>query len=122
MAHRNVTSQSKQGGAMGAKDKREDSVFRPSAASRLLDGGGEDLTDDERALLLALIGVDAQTEGGLAEEDRAALDELKAQVQGYDVDELAQAVQHMVTAKPQENRKLKWPTLKRRRGKRPPKE
>lgn len=107
---------------MSEKDKQEGSVFRPGGASRLLDNIGEDLTDDERALLLALIGVDAQAEGSLADKDHAALDKLKTQVQGYDVDELARAVKHMVTAKPQESRKLKWPTLKRGRGKQPPKE
>jgi hypothetical protein len=98
------------------KDKREEPVFRPDGARRLLEGGGEDLTDDERALLLALIGVDAETGKGLEEQEHAALDKLKAQVEGYDAEELAQAVKHVVTAKSREAKKLEWPELKRRRG------
>lgn len=71
------------------------------------------MTDDERALLLALAGVDAQAGKSLAEEDHAALDKLKTQVQGYDADALTEAVTHMVTAKPREGRKLEWPELRR---------
>jgi hypothetical protein len=103
-----------------AKDKEEgeDSVFRPGGARRLLNGSEEDLTDDERALLLALIGVDTETGKSLEEKDHAALDKLKAQVKGYDAEELAQAVKHIVTAEPRESRKLEWPELKRGRGRR----
>jgi hypothetical protein len=55
----------------------------------LLEGGGKDLTDDERALLLAMIAVDAEN---LNEEYLAAVDKLKAQVKDYDTNELVQAV------------------------------
>jgi hypothetical protein len=65
-----------------------------------------------------LASVDAEAGRSLDENDRAALDELKAQMEGYDAEELAQAVQHMVTAKPRKGRRLKWPTLKRGRGRR----
>ena len=101
-----------------AKNKREEPVFRPGGARRLLESGGEDLTDDERALLLALIGADAEARGGLDEEGHAALDKLAAQMKGYDAEELARAVKHMVTAKPREGQKLEWSGLKRGRRKR----
>ena len=72
------------------------------------------MTDDERALLLALVGVDtAQAGQSLTEQDHAALDRLKAQVQDYDTDALSQAITHVVTAKPREDRKLEWPELRR---------
>ena len=93
-----------------AKGEQEKPVLQPDGVKRLLEGGGEEMTDDERALLLALIGVDADS---LDESERAALDKLKEQVEGYDADELAQAVEHMVTAKPRWTRRLKWPKLKR---------
>ena len=93
-----------------AKGKQGKSVLQPDGVKRLLEGGGEDMTDDERALLLALIGVEADS---LDENERAALDKLKEQVEGYDTDELVQAVEHMVTAEPRRTRKLKWPDLKR---------
>jgi hypothetical protein len=75
------------------------------------------MTDDERALLLALIGVEAQAGRSLTEQDHAALDRLKAQVQDYDADALSQAIAHVVTAKPREDRKLEWPKLRRGKGK-----
>ncbi|HEY67505.1 MAG TPA: hypothetical protein G4N97_04455 [Thermoflexia bacterium] len=101
------------------KDEQgEEQVFRTGEAHRLLEAEGEGLTDDERALLLALVSVDAEAAGGLDEETRAALDKLKTQIEGYDVEELAQAVKHLVMAKPRKGRKLEWPELQRKRRKR----
>lgn len=95
------------------KDKQEGSVFNPEGISRLLaEGGGKDLNDDERALLLAMISAETETGRELSEEERAALDKLRAQVGGYDADDLAQAVKQMVTAQSRDSRKLKWPKLK----------
>jgi hypothetical protein len=107
---------------MTPKDKQERPVFRSGGASRLLEDSGEDMTDDERALLLAMIGVDTEAGRSLEESEHAALDRLKAQVEDYDADELAQAVKHIVTAKPRESRKLEWPKLKRGRSRRSPEE
>ena len=107
---------------MTTKDKHERPIFRSGGASRLLEGSGEDMTDDERALLLAMIGVDAEAGKSLEESEHAALDRLKAQVEDYDADELARAVKHMVTAKPRESRKLEWPKFKRGRSKPSPEE
>lgn len=86
-------------------------VFRPGAARRLLEDGGKDLSDDERALLLALAEVEADR---LTERERAALEKLKAQIKSYDTEELSHAVAHMVTAQPKEGAKLGWPELKKR--------
>ena len=101
------------------KDKQEEPVLRPDGVRRLLEGR-EDLTDDERALLLALIGADAEAGRSLSEKEHAALDKLKAQVEGYNAEELADAVKHMVTSKPREGQKLEWPELKRERRKQHP--
>ena len=92
-----------------AKKKQGKSVLRPDGVRRLLEGRGKRLTDDQRALLLALAEVDA---GTLSEEERAALDKLREQVKSYDAEELTRAVEHMVTAKTQTDRKLEWPGLK----------
>jgi hypothetical protein len=105
-------------GSMKKKSKRKRPVFRPGGARQLLDCSEDNLTDDERALLLALASVDVETGRCLDEKERAALDKLKTQVEDYSAEELAQAVKHMVTAKAQEGRKLEWPELKRRRRKR----
>ena len=96
------------------KDKQEGPVFNPEGIRRLLaEDGGKDLNDNERALILALIAADAETGKELGEEEQAALNKLQAQVGDYDADELAQAVRHMVTSKPRDSRKLKWPKLRR---------
>jgi hypothetical protein len=84
-----------------------------------LEDGGKDLSDDERALLLVLAEVEADR---LTERERAALEKLKAQVEGYDAQELSRAVTYMVTAEPKEGTKLEWPELKKRsRSKKTPK-
>ncbi|MCP4541010.1 MAG: hypothetical protein GY832_28065 [Chloroflexi bacterium] len=96
-----------------AEEKQEGQVFNPEGISRLLsEDGGKDLNNDERALLLALIGAETASGRELSEEEHAALDKLKTQVEGYDADDLAQAVRKMVTAKPRDSRKLKWPKMK----------
>jgi hypothetical protein len=97
------------------KRKKKESILRPEGVQKLLKGGGKKLNDDERALLLALTGVDA---GSLSAEEREALEKLKAQVKGYDTEELAQAVEHMLTAESVEGRKMEWPELKDRRKRR----
>lgn len=94
--------------------KRTGSVLGPDGARRLLESSKEDLTEDERALLLVLIGTDAEVRGKLSKQERAALDRLKEQMEGYDAGELAQAVKRMVTAEVIPGRKLAWPELKRR--------
>jgi hypothetical protein len=95
------------------KDRQEGPVFNPEGVRRLLaEGGGEELDDDERALLLALVGAETEMGRELGEEERAALDKLRTQVEGYDAEELAQAVKYMVTSESRESRKLKWPKLK----------
>lgn len=76
---------------------------------------GEELNEDQRALLVAMLSVDAESEKGLEAGKRATLDELKEQVNEYDAEELARAAKHMVTAESQEDRKVEWPELRQRR-------
>ncbi len=99
-----------------AKSKRGKSVLRPEGVRRLLEeGGGKDLTNDERALLLALIGADAEVGRELSQEELAALEKLKGQVEGYDAEELAEAVKYMVGSKSREDWDLEWPELQQER-------
>jgi len=95
-----------------ARDEQGEGVLRRGGARHLLEGGAEELTDDQKALLLALIEVNA---GTLNEEERAALSKLGEDLEGYDAQELTRAVQHMVKAEPLEGRRLEWPELKRKR-------
>ena len=100
-----------------AKVEHRKPVLSPDGVRNLLKDGGESLAQDERALLLAMLSVDAETGEGLSEEECAALDRLMARLEGYDAGELAQAVKHLVTAKSRTDRKLEWPELKRGRRK-----
>lgn len=101
-----------------AKVEHRKPVLSPDGVRKLLKDGGESLAQDERALLLAMLSVDAETGESLSEEERAALDRLMARLEGYDAGELTQAVKHLVTAKPRTDRKLEWPELKQGRSKR----
>jgi hypothetical protein len=75
----------------------------------------EELSEDQRALLVAVLSVDAESEKGLEAGRRATLDELKEQVNEYDAEELTRAAKHIVTAESQEGRKVEWPELRQRR-------
>ncbi len=100
------------------KDKEQGTIFSAEGVRKLLEKhGGESLNDDERALLLALVETDAATGRSLSEKEKVALEKLKSQVEDYNASDLAQAIVHMVTSEPKENRKMDWPDVRRgRRG------
>ena len=91
--------------------KGDKSVLRSEGIRKLLEGGIESLSSDEQALLLALIGAEAESGRKLSEEEQAAMRELADQIKGYDASDLAKAVEHMVKAKSREGQKLEWPDL-----------
>ena len=95
--------------------RKKGSVLSPEGVKKLLEGDGKKLHDDERVLLLALAELEADS---LSEEERAALEKLKSQVECYDTKDLAQAVERMVTAEPVAEKKMEWPELKNRRNRR----
>lgn len=86
--------------------KQENPVLHPDKVRKLLDKG--DLTEDESALLLAMIGVDTES---LSEEEQNAMDTLKEQLEGYDPEELMEALEHVTTAESNKDRELEWPEL-----------
>lgn len=92
---------------------KEDPLFAKGKAQWLLENARK-LTPDQRALLLAIVDLDVASGHALAPEERAALDELTAQSEGYDASEIQQAMKHMVEA--QTKRKVvEWPKdLKRK--------
>jgi len=90
------------------EETTEANVFHPEGIKRLLERGTENLSDDQRVLLAALIGVEADR---LDDEGLAALDELKGSIEAYDAGELTEALEHLVSAKPRKERELDWPGL-----------
>ena len=93
------------------KGQTEKPVFRPGGAKKLLEHAGKDMSAEEQALLLVLIDSDAEAGESLDESERAALEKLRADIEGYDTEELAHAVKHIVSAKPKKGKKLQWPEL-----------
>ena len=100
---------------MAKRKKKKGSILQPEGIKRLRGRGKKKLDDDQRALVLALAEVEA---GRLSEEERAALDEMKAQVEEYDTEDLTRAVEHMVSAEAVADRKMDWPELKKRKRRR----
>jgi Spy/CpxP family protein refolding chaperone len=78
---------------------KKDSLFVAGKAQWLLENARK-LTPDQRALLLAMADLDVQAGHVITPEERAALDALAAQGDGYDPAEIEQAMKHMVEAKP----------------------
>ena len=62
-----------------------------------LEGGAAKLDEEERALLLALVSLEADTGRTLTDEERKALDQVLERA-GMDGDEITAAVKHMVEA------------------------
>ena len=91
----------------------QDNIMIAGKARWLLEGGIEQLDDEERALLLALVSLEADTGRTLTDEEREALEKILART-GMDGEEIAQAVKHMVEAEPSKDPKLDWSDLKER--------
>jgi hypothetical protein len=79
----------------------------------LLDGGIEELSEEERALLLAIVSLEVGSGRTLTEEESKALNGILARA-GADGAEIAQAVKHMLEAKPNKDARLDWSELKGR--------
>ena len=86
---------------------KQASLFVAGKAQWLLENARM-LSPDQRALLLAMADLDVQAGRIITPEDRAALDELAAQAEGYDPGEIERAMQQMVEAKPT-HQGIEWP-------------
>jgi hypothetical protein len=91
----------------------QDTLMVAGKARWLLEGGLDELDEGERALLLALANLEADTGRTVTQEEREALDRI-AERSEKDADDIAQAIRHMVEAKATKNRRLDWSALKRR--------
>jgi len=91
----------------------QDTLMAAGKARWLLEGGVDQLDDQERALLLALVSLEADTGRDITNEERAAIDKM-IESAGMDGKEIARAVKHMVEAQAKTNRRLDWSALKKR--------
>lgn len=91
----------------------KDTLMVAGKARWLLEGGIDELDEGERALLLALANLEADTGRTVTQEEREALDRISERSEA-DAEEIVQAVKHIVEAKATKNRRLDWSALKRR--------
>ncbi len=92
---------------------QDDPLFAKGKAKWLLENARK-LTPDQRALLLALADLDVVAGRQLTSEERAALEELSTQTEGYDPNDIQRAIQHIVEAKTK-RKVVDWPKdLKRK--------
>ncbi len=90
----------------------QDTLMVAGKARWLLEGGLDELTANERALLLALASLEADTGRSVTPEEQKALDQMIARA-GADGEEITRAVKHMIEAKANTGRLLDWSALKR---------
>ena len=87
---------------------KQEPVFMAGKARWLLDNV-QQLSPEQRALLLAVANLDIESGHKLTSEERAALDKLSAQAEGFDPKEIEKAVHHMVEAK-SKRKVIEWPS------------
>lgn len=94
--------------------KAEDAVFNPGKADWIREEGVQDLDRDQKALLLALAQLEAEMGRELSDDERAAIESLSDQLEGFDPQEIKQAVHQMVNRPADPRRKVSWSELKKR--------
>jgi len=95
-------------------DNAQDAVFNPGQADWVREKATDDLDRDQRALLLAMAQLEAATGHVLSPEERAALESLAGQLEGFDPQEIKAAIARMVNQPADPERKTTWAELKDR--------
>ena len=96
------------------KEKEQESVFNPGQADWVQKKGSAGLTRDQQALLLALTQLEAETGRDFSEAEQAAIESLVANLEGFDPQEIQQAIHQMVNDPADPNRQTSWSELKER--------
>jgi hypothetical protein len=91
----------------------KDPVIVEGKARWLLEGGIDELDAEERALLLAMVSLEAGTGRELTDEEQKVLDQIMAR-SGVEGEGITRAVKQMVEAKPKKDPNLDWSDLKKR--------
>ncbi len=90
-------------------ESKSGSVFAAGKAKWLLKNA-EKLSEDERALLLAIIALEKDTGRELTPEEQKAIDELSAKTGDFRPDDIIDAVNQMVTAETTRHPVDEWPS------------
>jgi DNA replication initiation complex subunit (GINS family) len=90
-------------------ESKSGSVFAAGKAKWLLKNA-EKLSEDERALLLAIIALEKDTGRELTPDEQKAIDELSAKIGDFKPDEIMDAVKQMVEAETTRRPVDEWPS------------
>jgi predicted outer membrane protein len=92
-------------------ENQDETVFREAGGkARWLIQHADELDEDQRALLLAMVELDKEVGRTLTEEEHAALDKLAAEMRGFDPAGIQGAVQKMVEGEAKRQPVQDWPT------------
>lgn len=92
-----------------------ESVFNPGQANWVREQADRQLDEDQRALLLALAQLEAETGRQLSDEEVEALEALGGQLEAFDATKITSAIQQVVNRPADPDRQLSWPELKKKR-------
>jgi hypothetical protein len=90
-------------------EQQDENVFSAGKARWLIQHIDE-LDEDARALLLAMVELDKEIGRQLTDEERAAVEKLGADTQGFGADKIQHAVQQMVGAQAKHQPAVEWPS------------
>lgn len=95
-------------------EKEQQSIFNPGQADWVQEKGAQGLTRDQQALLLALAQLEAAMGRELSEDERAAIESLAGNLEGFDPKEIQTAIHQMVNDPADPHRQTSWSELKKR--------
>ena len=93
--------------------KHDQHLFSPGKARWLLEHVDQ-LDEDQRALLLAITELDKDTGHELTEDERAAIEKLATETQGFSPVEIRDAVQKMIDGRTTHKSDQDWAEIGRR--------
>ena len=93
--------------------KESETLFNPGKARWLQEKGSKALDDDQQALLLAMAQLEAKLGRELSTEEATALESLSTHMEGFNPQQIADAIQQVVNTPADPKRKTAWPELKR---------
>ncbi len=94
-------------------EKKEEGLFRPGKA-RWLQESGNELTPEQRALLLAMAQLESELGRELSPDEQAAIAKLSAELTGYDSSDITRAVKQVVETPTDPKRRTDWSELRRK--------
>jgi hypothetical protein len=96
------------------KQKEQGSIFNPGQADWVQEKAAQGLTRDQQALLLALAQLETEMGRELSDDERAAIESLTGNLEGFDPQEIKAAIHQMVNNPADPHRQTSWSELKKR--------